>query len=130
MKAEDVKRARAEEIDFAHKLKVYREATEEEMRADGCRPIPIRWIDINKGDAENMFLRSRMVAQETRNRSDLGNGPESMAATFAATPPLEARRVLLSLLMSGRADKARKWIAKMRSAGTICKDDAGQVLGF
>ena len=105
MKPEDVRRAREEEVSIAHKLKVYREATEEEMIADGCRPIPIRWIDINKGDAENVFVRSRMVAQEIRNRSDLGKGLESMAATFAATPPLEAVRVLLSLLMSGGKDR-------------------------
>jgi len=130
LKPEDVERAREEEVSIAHKLKVYREATEEEMVADGCKPIPIRWIDINKGDAENVFVRSRMVAQETKNRSDLGRGPESMSATFAATPPLEAIRVLLSLLMSGRVDKAKKWIAKMKSAGQICKDDGEQVLGF
>ena len=130
LKSEDVKRAREEEVGIAHKLKVYREATEEEMVADGCKPIPIRWIDINKGDAENVFVRSRMVAQETRNRSDLGKGPESMAATFAATPPLEAMRVLLSLLMSGRKEKAKRWLAKMLSAGQITKDDGEEVLGF
>ena len=130
LKPEDVKRAREEEVSIAHKLKVYREATEEEMVADGCKPIPIRWIDINKGDADKVFVRSRMVAQETRNRSDLGTGPESMSATFAATPPLEAMRVLLSLLMSGREAKAKSWLAKMKNAKQFSKYDGEQVLGF
>ncbi len=130
LKPEDVKAAREEEVSIAHKLKVYREATEEEMKADGCKPIPIRWIDVNKGDAGNVLVRSRMVVQETRRRSNLGTGPESMAATFAATPPLEAIRVLISLLMSGRTEKAKRWLSKMRRAGTIPGDDGEQVLGF
>ena len=83
-----MKAAREEEVEIAHKLKVYREATEEEMKADGCKLIPIRWVDVNKGDAQNVFVRSRMVVQETRCRSDLEKGPESTTATFAATPPL------------------------------------------
>ena len=70
-------------------------------------PIGVRWVDVNKGDELEENVRSRMVAQETKRRRNLGTGPESMAATFAATPPLEAVRVLLSLLMSGRAKKAK-----------------------
>ena len=73
------------------------------MKADGCKIFPNRQVDVNRGDAQNVFVRSRMVVQETRNRSDLGKGAESVSATFAATPPLEAIRVLLSLLMSGRS---------------------------
>ena len=72
---------------------MYREATEDEMKADGCKLIPIRWVDVNKGDSNNVLVRSRMVVQQTRRRSDRGTGPESMAATFAATPPFEAIRI-------------------------------------
>ena len=97
----DVQEARRSEIGYIRKLRVYEEATKEEMQADGCKPIPVRWIDVNKGDVENMLVRSRLVAQETRRRSDMGNGVESMAATFAATPPLEALRLLISLMMCG-----------------------------
>ena len=32
--------------------------------------------------------------------------------------------------MSGRADKARRYLAKMKNAGQISKDDGEQVLGF
>ena len=45
LKPEDVKAAREEEVKIAHKLKVYREATKEEMEADGCKLIPIRWVE-------------------------------------------------------------------------------------
>ena len=41
LKPEEVKKAREEEVSIAHKLKVYRQATEEEMKADGCKIIPI-----------------------------------------------------------------------------------------
>ena len=46
-------------------------------------------MDINKGDSENPNYRSRLVAREinTHKREDL----------FAATPPLEALKVILSM---------------------------------
>ena len=47
-----------------------------------------RWIDINKGDTENVNIRSRFVAKE------FNTGEE--AGLFAATPPLEALRFLVS----------------------------------
>ena len=52
-------------------------------------PIIVRWIDINKGDSQSPNYRSRIVARElnTRNRDDL----------FAATPPLEALKIILSM---------------------------------
>ena len=52
------------------------------------KPIPTRWVDVNKGDRVNPDYRSRLVAQEfaSQKRDDL----------FAATPPLEALKALLS----------------------------------
>ena len=54
----------------------------------GRKPIATRWVDINKGDDVNPNYRSRIVAQEFNDhkRDDL----------FAATPPLEAVKMLLS----------------------------------
>ena len=43
-----------------------------------------------------------MVVQETKHRSNIGKGVDSIAQTFAATPPLEAIRMLISLMMSGQ----------------------------
>ena len=56
----------------------------------GKAPIKCRWIDINKGDEKNPLYRSRLVAKEFKTdvRPDL----------FAATPPSECLKMLLSTL--------------------------------
>ena len=58
----------------------------------GKAPIGTRWIDINKGDEKAPEYRSRLVAQEIKRdkREDL----------FAATPPLEAKKILFSLAVT------------------------------
>ena len=52
-------------------------------RMNGVKPIPLRWVDINKGSE---------TAKEYRS--------EDKGAVFSATPPLEAVRMLASLAMS------------------------------
>ena len=47
-----------------------------------------RWVLNNKGDIHSPDVRARLVAQE------VFDGPD--AAFYAATPPLEAKRMLLS----------------------------------
>ena len=54
----------------------------------GWKIVRSRWIDINKGDDLKPNYRSRMVGKEF-NDSELDG-------LFAATPPLEALRLLLS----------------------------------
>ena len=98
-----VRQARLAEIEYMHKLKVYEEASEAECRADGCVPIPMRWIDVNKGDEAAPIIRSRAVLQETKARSNIA--ADDIAATFAATPPLEGLRVLISLAQTGQLGK-------------------------
>ena len=58
----------------------------------GKQPIGCKWIDINKGDAKNPNYRSRLVAKEIK------RGPSD--DMFAATPPLEAKKCLISMAMS------------------------------
>ena len=59
----------------------------------GWRILKTGWIDVNKGDAVDTNYRSRLVAREIKTdvRPDL----------FAATPPLEAMKLVLSMLTSG-----------------------------
>jgi hypothetical protein len=97
-----VAEGRASEIGFMHKLKVYEEASMEEVLGLGLTPIPMRWIDINKGDDENPYVRCRAVLQETRKRSDLG--PNDIASTFAGTPPLEGLRAMVSCAQTGQQE--------------------------
>ena len=56
--------------------------------------ITTRWLDTNKGDSEKPNLRSRLVGRELAltKRDDI----------FAATPPLESLRFILSLCASNQ----------------------------
>ena len=82
-----------EEIEQVRKHGVYKKVPIEQcVKETGKKPIRVRWLDINKGDEENKDYRSRLVAQEikTDKREDL----------FAATPPLEAKKILFSLAVT------------------------------
>ena len=48
-----------------------------------------KWLDTNKGDSAHPNIRSRFVAREIAHERD--------TAMFAATPPLEANKLLYSL---------------------------------
>merc|ERR1711888_573137 len=103
-----VKKARLEELGEIAKHKVYEKVPLDECwKATGQPPIGTRWVDANKGDDQNPDYRSRLVAQEINNhrREDL----------FAATPPLEAKKILMSLAVTegvgyqrGSKDKGQK----------------------
>ena len=60
------------------------------FKTTGDAPISTRWVDINKGDDANPNYRSRWVGRDFKgndnDRDDL----------FAATPPLEAKKLLIS----------------------------------
>ena len=65
----------------------------------GARPIPVRWVDVNKGDETRPEIRCRLVVVETARRTTIEKG--DVVATFASTPPLEALRFLLSAAVTG-----------------------------
>ncbi len=62
---------------------------EEHWRARGKKPIRVKWVDVHAGDAKHPEYGSRLVAKQIKRgkREDL----------FAATPPLEAKKLLFSL---------------------------------
>ena len=98
--AEMVRKARELEMQYMDELKVLENGNRDEcMTETGRAPIPTDWVDINKGDSLRPNYRSRLVCQETRGRSTIDM--EDWAATFAATPPYEAFRLQLSLMMTG-----------------------------
>ena len=94
-------------------LQVYKEVMESFLKENGLKAIGTRWVIVNKGDAKNPFIRARLVAQETKNVTTL-NPEESAAITFAATPPLEALRMLMSLV------QLRSCRRRSATTGTIC----------
>ena len=76
----------------------------------GRGPISSRWIDLDKGDMNKPNYRSRLVIQEVRH--------SGIDAIFAATPPLESLRFLLSLQRSLSSKKKYK-IMLWTSGGPI-----------
>ena len=89
-----------EELDFMRQLKGYLEVPADFAAQNCLRPIGTRWIYTNMGDAKNPQIRARLVAQETKRNSDLT--ADDASSTFAATPPLEGLRFMLSKCMTGR----------------------------
>ena len=90
-----VRDARKEEIAYFKSMGVYRKVPISKCyEATGRRPIDVRWIDINKGDSKSPKYRSRLVAKEFNDsvRPDL----------FAATPPVEGLRLLMSRIATGK----------------------------
>ncbi len=63
------------------------------MGGDRQRSGGVKWVDANKGDEEMPVYRCRLVAKENKK-----NKREEL---FVATPPLEAKKTLLSLWASG-----------------------------
>eukprot|EP00971_Amphidinium_carterae_P067100 1328201-Amphidinium_carterae.1 len=95
-----VAKARRDEMEYMRSLAVYEEVDGQVAVDGGHALINTRWIDVNKGDSTTPNYRSRLVVQETRRVTSLQDGFE----TFAATPPIEALRLLLSSVVSGPVD--------------------------
>jgi hypothetical protein len=87
--------ARAEELAFMNEWRVWDVVPLTECwKNTGKKPLQSKWVDVNKGDLKRPVVRSRFVAKEfATTRSD---------EFFAATPPLEALRMLLSHAATGR----------------------------
>ena len=88
-----VLQARAEQIGEVKKFQVYLKVPIQNCWNDtGTDPVGVRWLNVNKGDTQNPEIRCRIVAQEfnTQKREDL----------FAATPPLEAKKILFSFAVT------------------------------
>ena len=97
-----VARARNTEMRFlVDQLNAYKYDTVDNcLRTTGKRTIPVKWVDVNKGDAQRPKVRSRLAVAETTHKTTLSE--EDNAQTFSATPPYEALRLLVSFVMSPR----------------------------
>ena len=90
-----VTRARKTEMDFFKKMKVYTKV----HRSQADKIISVRWIDINKGDSEKPDYRSRLVGRE------INRDKEKREDLFAATPPLESLKYIISKCASNQKGK-------------------------
>ena len=99
-----VKQGRRIEMGYMGQLKVWDAVPLQECWDNtGRAPIGTRWVDTDKGDADHPDVRCRIIVQETRNSSTIDKG--DIAATFAATPPLECLRIICSVVMSQPKEK-------------------------
>ena len=89
--------ARKEEVEYVRSMNLYTKVPIKEcLERTGKKPIATRWIDVNKQDASNPLYRSRLVGKEFNSYNDM--------SLYAATPPLEALRLILHLAATGRPE--------------------------
>ena len=104
LKYEKVIAARMEEIEGLIKMGVWEVVPLRDcLNRTQRRPIKGRWVDINKGDDHLEQYRSRYVARELRHQHG-GTGREGL---FAAMPPIEGLRLLISHTMSRKDAKTQ-----------------------
>ena len=92
-----VRDAMIEELQYFNRI-VWEPVPVQDAKADSedFRPIRTRWVISNKGDRQNPDIRARLVACEVaHSRND---------SYYASTPPLEAKRLLFSIMASTRKD--------------------------
>ena len=83
-----VKKARALEVEYLKRMKVYDVMRRAEFKRNGRgKLIKGRWIDVNKGDSLKPDIRSRYVGKEFATGVD--------ASLYAGTPPLEALKLII-----------------------------------
>ena len=85
--------ARKEEVEYIHTSNPYTKVPRSKTKALRATVITVRWIDINKGDAILENDRSRLVAR--------GIKKDDRPDQFAATPPLEALEMIISMFTNG-----------------------------
>ena len=86
-----VRRARLKDMGYINEKGVWTIVDRQWALAKGIKIVGTKWLDVDKGDASAPNLRSRLVAKEFNDGTDGGQ-----ASLFAATPPLEALRLLIS----------------------------------
>eukprot|EP00972_Heterocapsa_arctica_P019450 2869773-Heterocapsa_arctica.AAC.1 len=69
-------------MELVTKMKVYDKVSHSECVG---KPIPVRWVDTDKGTEADPNYRSQIVAKELK-----ATQPGDPAELYAATPPLEA----------------------------------------
>jgi hypothetical protein len=98
-----VQAARKEEMTFVKGIPVYKEVEVKECwDRTGKGPVSTKWVDVEKKEMGKLMVRSRWVARDFK-----GRGEEDREDLFAATPPLEAKKLLFKWVRRLKADGKR-----------------------
>ena len=120
-----VHEARKEEITFVKNIPVY-----EEVDIKTCwdrlgkAPVSTKWVDVEKRDMDKLSIRSRWVARDFK-----GRGEDDREDLFAATPPLEAKKLLFKwvrrIFADGRKNVEKVMLIDVRKAhlNAVCEDE-------
>ena len=118
LNGEEVRRARSEEVGYMQKERLW-DVVPREM-AEGQRITTVKWVDTNKGTDANPEIRCRLVARDFK-------GPEKdREDLFAATPPWELKRLLMSHAADTSRGKVRKMLlidVKKAHLNSVCWED-------
>ena len=88
--------ARSEEMRYMNDIGMFEDACDEECYAKtGKPPVDTKWVDVNKRTLQEPVIRCRLVARDFKPK-----GESAREDVFAAMPPLEAKKVLLSIAAS------------------------------
>ena len=119
-----VQAARSEEVQTFNDLKVWDFVPiSEAWDVTGKPPIGARWVDVNKGDWDHPYYRSRWVARDFK-------GNDKSLELFAATPPLDALRLVLSNATTREGPRERVHIPNLRhTTARVVSTVDGAVVG-
>jgi hypothetical protein len=96
--------ARKLELDYVRRHNIYSKVPLQQSQERQGKPIPLGWVDTNKGDDEHPNYRSRLVVREFKGKYK----GLSAAELFSSMPPLEALKALVSLMVSKKLSKRKQ----------------------
>ena len=91
-----VAQGKKEEIAWTRSIGLYTKVPRSDAVKRGAKIIPVKWVVVNKGDAEHIKVRCRLVAKEIKAKTK-----EALLAheLFAAMPPWECIKSLFALML-------------------------------
>ena len=106
LQAKMVREAREEEMVWMRRREVFEPCDESVCwQTTGRGPLRCRCVDTNKGESQKANYRSRLVAMEIK-KAKKPEDQLSASELFSSTPPLEAVRLLCSLMITlGRSPR-------------------------
>ena len=103
---EETVRARQKEMTEVYAHKIYTKVPIKERHdVTGEEPIGTKWLEVSKGQEDEFNIRARLVAQEC--------SKGKLSTIFAAPPPLEAKKALLSLAVTEGIGYGDGWPYKL-----------------
>ena len=99
-----VREARLEEVGYMIRKGIWKEVDIQECwDRTGREPVTVKWVDTDKGEDGHVAIRSRLVARDFRTK-----GEKDREDLFAATPPLELLRMMISRTATITGDEERR----------------------